>query len=173
MSKFKGMFSKVTATINKGINKYDEVTKKAEVKIMSVCGSTKTMDDAVGDAACKAVELVKCIPTKIKRVMPKKKLDPMTELAQDAELVAVLRWMHENPCIKVNIQVIQEPVVPIVVDGRAPMVKVRTNGNVASKHGVCDERGLRPATQSTLSRLTNFVRRATGAPTAVCIAPNN
>ncbi len=211
MSKFnvKGMLNKVTGTLTKGVDLYTNATNAVEKKIMNVCGSERSMDEAA-DAGLdvvivktvhvgtvvkdKTITASKAVAKKIKDIpmvkMPtlKKKertqKDVLAELAHDEDLAAALSYIHKtNNCIEVvSVEVVDTPThtpisvapsAPVVCDGSAPMARVRINDNIAPVHGVACEPGLTPAPMSIARRMYSFVRKATGTPMAVCIAPNN
>ena len=193
---FKSMFNKVKDGFNKGVDAYDSATKKAEEWTMDKFGSKKSLDTVVDEgidvainttkekiapavkekvvcATNKVVDKIKDIPLAIPHVF--KKRDVWTNLAQDEELAAALRYVHSmRTAIEVvSVQVVEAPIpatTPVVVDDRPPMVRPTSNSNAALMPGVAQV-AVQPAPMSTVSKVKGYVRRVVGAPAPTVVVP--
>ena len=176
---FKEKMKKALDVVKGACSKCVSVTDKAEEKIMSACGSDRTMDDVIKDYTSRgwtsvkkaggvAVEkttgattaVVKKVQEKAPLVIPTKKRttkDILDEMAQDKDLAAALQYVYMNPCIKVTVTEIKD----VNCDGRAPMVCGRGKNNGAYQVGVGTQ-GKTPATKSMGARMTSFIKKATG-----------
>jgi len=170
--------------------KYCEVTMVAERAIMRTCGSKKTMDEAMGDglavvkrkgisvgstikektapplATCVAKLKVVPLPKiPIPRMPVKKQKDIWTQLATDKKLAAALKFVYQNPCIPVEIEVLPDAppdfitAVPVIECQGFPLGTPVANDNQAltvghaqTQHEVSSIPGAR--------KLKNFVRLA-------------
>ena len=159
---------------------YARTMDKTEVKIMSTCGSDRTMDDVVEDyvgrgwtktvkaggvVVEKTTAAATTVATKVKDVVPmvvptrkKTTKDILNELAQDKALAAAMQYVYMNPCIKVTVTEIQDS-KDVVCDGKAPLVSTRLKNDSALKAGVGSMR--KPAPMSAMSRMKSFVLKAT------------
>ena len=160
---------------------YVRAIDATEDTIMHACGSDRTMDKVVEDytsrgwtsvkkASNVVMEKTTVVVKKVKEKAPMVKFKTKTtqqvldDLAQDEDLAAALRFVHDNPCIKVDVVEIKDiPPKDVNCDGKPPMVCVAVRNDAALKAGVCDVRH-NPASMSMVSRMVLFVRKATDTP---------
>ena len=162
---------------------YSRAMNRTEEKIMSTCGSDRTIDEVVGDYSSRgwtsvkraggvvvekttaaATVVVDKVRAKAPMVIPTRKKttkDILHELAQDKALAAALQYVYMNPCIPVKVTEIKPEVINC--DGRAPMVYAGGENNSAYKAGVCTQ-GRKPGNMSMGARLKSFVSRGVDTP---------
>lgn len=167
MSKFKGMLSKIVFVINK----YDEVTKKAERKIMTVCGSEKMMDDATEGAIVKASSVVvdstkRVYHTAIQKSAPARRIVAEKTVAARNKIVEVVSHTKDMTTTRVKSMAPQKK-------QPAPMCRPISYVQQHDAPTYMPQLNVIPAPMTVAARMDVFVQRGTSnIPMVVCRTNN-